>query len=164
MNAIRIRRAEVDDVPLIHELIVSLAEYERLAHECVATPEALRASLFGERPDAEVVIAQSGDTAAGFALYFHSYSTFLARRGIWLEDLFVKPEHRGQGIGRALLAHLAAIAMARDCGRLEWSVLDWNTPSIGFYQSLGATPMSDWTTYRLTGDALAALAMPAGEP
>ena len=156
--SIRVRPAAPDDAPLIVELIHGLAEYERLAHECHATEERVRASIFGPRPDAEVVIAEVDGRPAGFALFFHNYSTFLARRGLYLEDLFVYPEFRGRGVGRALLAHLARLAVERRCGRLEWWVLDWNEPAIGFYQSLGATPMDDWTVYRLTGDALERLA------
>lgn len=153
-----IRPATIADVPLILDLIRGLAEYERLPHEVVATEAGLRASLFGPVPAAEVVIAEVEGTAAGFALFFHNYSTFLGRRGIWLEDLFVQPAFRGQGIGRALLGHLAEVAVARGCGRLEWSVLDWNASAIGFYRSLGAVPMDEWTTFRVAGDALTKLA------
>ena len=158
---IRIVAATERDVPLILELIRGLAEYERLAHEVVATEEGLRASLFGARPDAEVVIARVGEEAAGFALFFHNYSTFLGRRGLALEDLFVLPAWRGRGLGRRLLAHLAALAVERGCGRFEWSVLDWNEDAIRFYRSVGAVPMSDWTTFRVTGPALALLAAEA---
>jgi len=125
---------------------------------CVATVEKLDASLFGQRPYAEAIIGEWDGAPAGFALYFHNYSTFLAQPGIYLEDLFVVPEARGQGYGRQLLAHLARIAGERSCGRLEWSVLDWNEPAIGFYKNLGAVPMEDWTIFRLTGDALTRLA------
>ena len=156
--SVRIRPATPDDAPLIVELIRGLAEYERLAHECVATEERIRASLFGPRPEAEVVIAEADGRAAGFALFFHNYSTFLARRGLYLEDLFVYPEFRGRGVGRALLRHLARLAVERECGRLEWWVLDWIEPALRFYRSLGARPMDDWTVYRLTGDALRRLA------
>lgn len=159
-----IRPATEADVPIILELIRGLAEYERLSHEVVATEELLRESLFGPRRDAEVVIAWAGEgrkEAAGFALYFHNYSTFLARRGLALEDLFVRPEWRGRGLGRRLLAHLAAVAVERGCGRLEWAVLDWNEGAIRFYRSVGAVPMSDWTTYRVTGEALHQLAADA---
>jgi len=155
---VRIRPAVPDDAPLIVDLIRGLAEYERLAHECHATEERVRESIFGPRPDAEVVIAEVDGRPGGFALFFHNYSTFLARRGLYLEDLFVYPEFRGRGVGRALLAHLARLAVERRCGRLEWWVLDWNEPAIGFYKSLGAAPMDDWTVYRLTGDALERLA------
>jgi GNAT superfamily N-acetyltransferase len=157
-DGVRIRPATEADVPLIVRLIRGLAEYERLLHECEATEERVRASLFGPKPDAEVVIAEADGEAAGFALFFHNYSTFLARRGIYLEDLFVFPEFRGRGIGRALLVHLARLAVERECGRLEWSVLDWNAPAIRFYRSLGAVPMDEWTVQRVTGDALERLA------
>ena len=156
-----IRAAVADDVPLILDLIRALAEYERLAHECVATEDRIRESLFGERPAAEVLIAEADGQPAGFALFCHNYSTFLARPGIWLEDLFVRPAHRGCGVGRALLARLAAIAIERGCGRLEWAVLDWNESAIGFYKGIGAVPLDDWTTFRLTGTALDRLATPS---
>jgi GNAT superfamily N-acetyltransferase len=158
MSGMEIRCATEGDVPLILTLIRELAEYERLAHEVVATEEDLKASLFGARPYAEVLIAEADGTPVGFALFFHNYSTFLARPGIYLEDLYVREQHRGRGLGRAMLARLAALAVKRGCGRLEWWVLDWNEPSIGFYESLGAIPMDDWTVYRLTGDALRELA------
>jgi GNAT superfamily N-acetyltransferase len=145
-------------VSLIHTLIRGLAEYERLASEAVLTEADIRDSLFGEHPAAEVLIAEVGGIAAGFALFFHNYSTFLGRRGLYLEDLFVFPAHRGKGIGRALMARLARLAVERKCGRFEWWVLDWNEPAIRFYESLGARAMSDWTVYRLTGDPLARLA------
>lgn len=155
---LRIRFATIDDVPLIRTLIRGLAEYERLANEAVVTEADLRASLFGERPGAEVLIAEAGEEAAGFALFFHNYSTFLGKRGLYLEDLFVFPAHRGLGIGRALMSRLAQLAVERSCGRFEWWVLDWNESAIHFYESLGARPMSDWTVYRLTGEPLARLA------
>jgi GNAT superfamily N-acetyltransferase len=158
VQALRLRPATVADVPVILRLIRGLAEYERLLDECVATETQLHASLFGERPQAEVVIADWDGEPTGFALVFHNYSTFLARRGLYLEDLFVLPAHRGRGIGRALLAHLAQLAVARDCGRFEWSVLDWNAPAIGFYRALGAVPMEDWTIMRVSGEALGRLA------
>ncbi|HET7456757.1 MAG TPA: GNAT family N-acetyltransferase [Gemmatimonadaceae bacterium] len=157
----RIVAATARDVPLILELIRALAEYERLAHEVVATEDVLRETLFGARPGAEVVIAYVGDEAVGFALFFHNYSTFLGRPGLALEDLFVRPAWRGRGIGRRLLAHLAALAVERRCGRFEWQVLDWNEDAIRVYRGVGAVPMSDWTTYRLTGEALHALAREA---
>lgn len=157
-ETISIRFATVEDVPLILKLIRGLAEYERLASEAVVTEDGLRKSLFGERPQAEVIIAELGGQPAGFALFFHNFSTFLGKHGLYLEDLFVFPEFRGHGIGRALMARLARIAVERDCGRFEWWVLDWNAPAIGFYESLGARPMSDWTVYRLTGEPLARLA------
>jgi GNAT superfamily N-acetyltransferase len=153
-----LRAATAADVPVVLELIRGLAEYERLLHECVATEAQLHETLFGATPQAEVVIAEWEGTPAGFALFFHNYSTFLAHRGLYLEDLFVKPAFRGHGIGRALLVHLARIAVARGCGRFEWSVLDWNAPAIGFYRALGAVPMDDWTIMRVTGEALVGLA------
>ena len=146
------------DVPLILSFVKQLAEYEKLSHNVVATEELLRRTLFGERPFAEVLIGYLDGAPAGFALFFHNYSTFLALPGIYLEDLFVEPDYRGFGIGKALLTHLAKLCVDRNCGRLEWSVLDWNTPSIGFYKSLGAQPLDDWTTFRVTGDNLAKLA------
>lgn len=146
------------DVPLILSFVRGLAEYEKLGHECVATEADLRATLFGPRPYAEVLIARHRGEPAGFALFFHNYSTFLAKPGIYLEDLFVLPEHRGRGIGKALLVELARLARDRGCGRLEWSVLDWNEPSIAFYKSLGATPMDEWTIFRMTEGAIAKLA------
>jgi GNAT superfamily N-acetyltransferase len=156
--AFRIRIASEADVPLILTFIRDLARYEKLEDKVVATEESLRATLFGNRPFAEVLIAEEDETPAGFAIFFHNYSTFLARPGIYLEDLFVKPEMRGRGYGRALLARLAAIANERGCGRVEWAVLDWNAPSIAFYKSLGAVPLDDWIIFRLTGEALDALA------
>lgn len=150
--------ATIRDVPDILAFIRGLAEYERLAGEVEATEEKLRESLFGPRPAAEVVFVREGAERVGFALFFETYSTFLAQRGLYLEDLFVKPEHRGRGYGKALLVHLAGIAVARGCGRFEWSVLDWNEPAIGFYRSLGARQMEQWNLFRLTGEALAALA------
>jgi GNAT superfamily N-acetyltransferase len=153
-----IRPATEDDVPLILSLIRELAEYECLSHEVVATEGILRESLFGERRGAEVLIASYKGAPAGFALFFHSFSTFLGRPGIYLEDLYVKPEFRGRGIGRALLTQLARLAKERECGRLEWSVLDWNEPAIKLYKSIGAVPMDEWTVYRVTGDALETLA------
>ena len=153
-----IRPGTEEDVPLILSFIRELAEYERLSHEVVASEEMLRESLFGERRVAEVLLGHLDDEPAGFALFFHNFSTFLGRPGIYLEDLYVKPEFRGAGVGRALLVHLARIARERGCGRLEWSVLDWNEPAIGFYKRLGASPVSGWTVYRVTDEALAGLA------
>ena len=150
--------ATEDDLPVILGFIEGLADYERLRHECVATTDKLRQTLFTARPAAEVVIARIDGIPVGFALFFHSYSTFLAQRGLFLEDLFVNPDVRGQGVGRALLSHLAGIAVERNCGRFEWNVLDWNEPAINFYRSIGAVPMDEWTTFRLTGDALQQLA------
>ncbi len=149
-----IRTASIADVPLILEFIRGLADYEKLSHEVVATEAALRATLFGSPPAAHVVIAEVDGRPAGFALYFFNYSTFLAKPGLYLEDLFVKPEFRGAGTGKALLLHLAKIANARGCGRMEWSVLDWNEPAIKFYEALGARRMTEWQICRLTGPAL----------
>jgi len=156
--AFEIRNANASDVPLIHQFIRDLADYEKLGHVVVATEAQLRATLFGSTPYAEVIIAEEDGKAAGFALFFHNYSTFLAQRGVYLEDLFVKPEYRGRGYGKALLARLAQIARERDCGRVEWAVLDWNEPSIAFYESLGARRMDEWHVFRLTGPALDRLA------
>lgn len=153
-----LRGATLADVPTILQCIRGLAEYERLAHECVANEALLRETLFGDRPAAEVVLAFQGGRPAGFALWFRSYSTFLALPGIYLEDLFVFPEFRGRGLGRRLLSHLARTAVERGYGRLEWAVLDWNADAIRFYESLGAVPMGDWTTYRVAGDVLTSLA------
>jgi GNAT superfamily N-acetyltransferase len=154
----RIRDATQGDVPLILSFVRELAEYERLAHEVVATEEELRESLFGVRRYAEVLIAEHDGTPAGFALFFHNFSTFLGKPGIYLEDLYVKPAFRGAGVGKKLLVHLANLAKERDCGRLEWWVLDWNEPSIGFYKKIGAVPMDDWTVYRVSGSTLEDLA------
>jgi GNAT superfamily N-acetyltransferase len=154
---VRIEPARPEDVPTILMLIRELAEFERLLDEVTATEDQVHEGLFGARPSAEVVMARIGDEVAGFALYFHNFSTFLAKPGIYLEDLYVRQKFRGQGCGEALLRHLASIALARGCGRLEWSVLDWNQRAIAFYKSLGAAPMSEWTIYRVTGDALARL-------
>ena len=153
-----IRPATAEDVPLIRQLIAELAEYERLADAAVATDDSLREQLFGAHPAAEVLIGEVDGEAAGFALFFHNFSTFLGKRGLYLEDLFVRPAFRGSGLGRHLMASLARIAVQRDCGRFEWSVLDWNAPAIGFYRTLGASGMDDWTVQRLEGDALRALA------
>lgn len=156
--SLRIDPATEHDVPLILKFIRALAEYERLAHECVADEATLRETLFGARRYAEVVIARYHNEPAGFALFFHNYSTFLARPGIYLEDLFVYPKYRGKGIGKALMVYLAQQAVERKCGRFEWWVLDWNEPAIEFYKRLGAVPMNDWTVFRLTGEALKRLA------
>jgi GNAT superfamily N-acetyltransferase len=152
-----IRTATIDDVPTVLAFIRALADYERLAHEVVADEAALRATLFGPRPGAEVLIAEDPDPV-GFALFFTSYSTFLGKPGLYLEDLFVVPAARGRGIGLKLMAALAKLAVERDYGRFEWSVLDWNEPALGFYRKLGAAAMDTWTVHRLTGDALRALA------
>jgi GNAT superfamily N-acetyltransferase len=149
-----IRPATVQDVPEILRLIRGLAEYEKLEHQVVATAERLRQSLFGERPAAEAVLAWLQGRAVGFAAFFHNYSTFRACPGLYLEDLFVEPAHRGNGYGKALLLHLARLALQRGCERMEWSVLDWNTPAIGFYESLGARQLSDWSIFRLDHEAL----------
>ena len=155
----RIVPATKKDVPLIRELILELAEYERaLPGEAPVTERDLAATLFGKQPAAEVLIAYLGDQPAGFALFFHNYSTWLGKRGIFLEDLFVRPRARKHGIGFALLRELARIAVERDCGRMDWSVLNWNELAISFYKRIGAKPMDDWTTFRLTGDALAHIA------
>ncbi len=153
---LQIRSASVEDVPEILRLIRGLAEYEKLEHEVVATEERLRRSLFGERPAAEAVLGMLEGRAVGFAVFFHNYSTFRACPGLYLEDLFVEPAHRGSGYGKALLLHLARLAVQRGCERMEWSVLDWNAPAIGFYRSLGAQLLDDWRVCRLTGDALKA--------
>jgi GNAT superfamily N-acetyltransferase len=153
-----IRPATPADVPTILDLIRGLAEYEKLAHEAVGTEADLRRTLFGERPFAEVLVAEDAGVAVGFALFFHNYSTFLAKPGIYLEDLFVRPEARGKGIGRALMIELAKLAVARGCGRFEWAVLDWNVDAIRFYRSLGAVGMDEWRVQRVTGAALAKLA------
>lgn len=157
MTNIEIHHATEDDVPLLLDFIRELAEYERLSHEVVATEEDLRESLF-ERRVTEALIAYLGSEPAGFALFFHNFSTFLGRPGIYLEDLYVKPELRGAGAGKALLKYTARLARDRGCGRFEWSVLDWNEPAIGFYKSLGAVAMGDWTVYRVAGAALDDLA------
>ena len=145
-------------MPLILELIRGLAEYERMSDQVVATEAGMRDALFGAQPSAEVIIAYADDRPAGFALFFHNFSTFLGRRGLYLEDLFVTPEFRRLGIGRRLLTELARIAVERGCGRFEWSVLDWNAPAIEFYKRLGARPLDDWTIFRVTDDALTRLA------
>ena len=156
-----IRPATPADLPLICELIRDLAEYERLADAVRFDPAVLGEKLFGARPYAEVVIGELDGAAQGFALFFHNFSTFEGRPGIYLEDLFVREPARGSGLGQALLAHLAALAVERDCARLEWSVLDWNAPAIGFYEKLGAQAMDDWTIMRLDGAALTGLAAAA---
>lgn len=147
------RYAEPKDIPLILEFIMGLAVYEHMEDQVVADPEILRQWLF-ERKTAEVIFALEGEKEVGFALFFHNFSTFLGRGGVYLEDLFVKPEYRGKGYGKGLITRLAKIAVERGCGRLEWSCLDWNKPSIDFYLSMGAVPMDEWTVYRITGDRL----------
>jgi GNAT superfamily N-acetyltransferase len=158
-----IRAATVADVPVILELIRALATYERAPNDVTATEKGLTEVLFGEKPAAEVLLAFENETAVGFAVFFHNFSTWLGRPGLYLEDLFVKPEDRGKGYGRALLIHLAKIARERGCGRMEWAVLDWNEPAIQFYRKLGAKPMDDWTVFRLTRDGIAGLADAAEE-
>ena len=155
---VRIVSATERDVPTIVSLIKGLAEYERLAHEVEATEDGIREALFGDWPGAEVVLAYVGSDLAGFALFFHNFSTFLGRRGLYLEDLFVLPAYRGRGVGRRLLAYLARVALERKCGRMEWWVLDWNESAIRFYETIGARAMDEWTVYRLDGDALFRLA------
>ncbi|HEX8911509.1 MAG TPA: GNAT family N-acetyltransferase [Humisphaera sp.] len=157
-DAVSIRPGTPADVPTILALIRALAEYEQLLDQCVATEAGLRETLFGDRPAAEVLIARVGDDPVGFALFFPNYSTFLARPGVYLEDIFVRPEHRRRGIGKMLFREVAKVARARGAGRLEWAVLDWNAPSIAFYKGLGAVAMDDWTVYRMTADAIAKLA------
>ena len=154
----RIRPAVEADVPLVLALIRELAEYERLADQVTAAESDLREALFGPAPRAEAVIATVDGEAAGFALFFHNFSTFTGRPGLYLEDLYVRPAHRGRGVGRRLLVHLARLARGRGCSRFEWAVLDWNEPAIRSYRRVGASPMDDWTVYRLTGTALERLA------
>ncbi len=158
--SIRIDSATEKDIPLVLKLIRELANYEKLSDQCVATEELLRDALFGERKFAEVVIAFFNGEAAGFALFFHNFSTFVGRPGIYLEDLYVVPHLRGNGIGKALLVFLARLAKERNCGRFEWAVLNWNEPAIEFYNKLGAVPLHDWTSFRMTRDAIEALASP----
>lgn len=156
--AITLRAATRADIPQILAFIRGLAEYEKLAHEAVATHALLEAHLFGEHPSAEVVIAEADGVPAGFALFFRSFSTFLGKPGLYLEDLFVLPDYRGLGIGKRLMMHLAQLAVTRGYGRFEWSVLDWNEPAIRFYRSLGAVGLDEWTVQRVSGEALMALA------
>jgi GNAT superfamily N-acetyltransferase len=153
-----IRAANAEDTPTVVRLIRALAEYERLSHEVTLDERQLREHLFGPRRYAEVLLAEETGAVVGFALFFHNYSTFVGKPGIYLEDLFVEPEHRGKGHGKALLAALAKLAVERGCGRLEWAVLNWNEPALRFYRGLGAVPMEEWQVYRLSGDALAAVA------
>jgi GNAT superfamily N-acetyltransferase len=154
---LQIRPAERADVPTVADLIWQLARFEKLEQEVVLTEDLLVAGLFGPHPYAEAVLAEVEGKVIGFALFFHTFSTFLARPGMYLEDLFVLPDHRGRGVGRALLAHLAHLALERGCGRLEWAVLNWNQEAIRFYERLGAHPNTEWTVYRLTGEALQTL-------
>jgi GNAT superfamily N-acetyltransferase len=153
-----IRPARIDDAPVILSFIKKLAVYEKLEHTVLATEESLRENLFGARPYAEVILGFLNGAPVGFALFFHNFSTFVGKPGIYLEDLFVDNEHRGKGYGKALLVHLINLAKERDCGRVEWSVLDWNTPSIEFYKALGAVPMDEWTIFRLTEEKIKTLA------
>jgi GNAT superfamily N-acetyltransferase len=153
-----VRSARPDDVPAVLSLIRALARYEKLEHEVVGTEADLREHLFGVHPRAEVALVEDGGSIAAFALFFHNYSTFLCKPGLYLEDLFVLPEHRRKGYGRALLGHLARLAVERGCGRFEWAVLDWNEPAIAFYRSLGAKTLEDWRIFRVTGEALGRLA------
>lgn len=157
-DSFKIRQARIEDVSLILSFIKELAEYEKLSHEVVATEDLLRETLFGEKAQAEVIFGTLNEQPASFALYFHNFSTFLGRPGIYLEDLFVKPEFRGKGLGQKMLTYLAHLAKQRKCGRLEWWVLDWNETAIGFYKRLGAQAMDEWTVYRVTGKALDELA------
>ena len=157
-SSLSITAACETDVPLILSLINELADYERLRHESVATEASLNDALFGSKPGAEAVIARVGAEPAGFALFFHNFSTFLGRRGLYLEDLFVRPAFRGRAIGKSLLSYLAALAVERGCGRFEWQVLDWNQPARDFYERLGAKANSSWVSYRMTGEALKRLA------
>ena len=157
-EVLRITPAQESDAALILSFIRKLADYEKLSHEVITTEDQIREHVFGANPVAEVLLAYWGGEPVGFALYFRNFSTFLGQAGIYLEDLFVEPAHRGKGIGKALLVRLAKIAVERGYGRLQWAVLDWNTPSIEFYRSLGAVPLDDWTVYRVTGEALEQLA------
>ena len=154
----RIREATAEDVPALFALIKGLAEYERLLEQLSATEESLRCHLFGERQAAEAALAEEDGLAVGFAVYFHNFSTFLGKPGLYLEDLFVRPEYRGRGYGKALMVFVARLAQARGCGRLEWSVLDWNRPAREFYRTLGAHPLDEWIGQRMTGEAIARLA------
>jgi GNAT superfamily N-acetyltransferase len=158
VRGFRIRHATADDVPLLFGLIRGLAEYERLLEQVTATEESLRAHLFSARPAAEAVLAEEGRETIGFALFFNNFSTFAGKPGLFLEDLFVRPEFRGRGYGKALMVFVARLALARGCGRFEWSVLDWNTPARDFYRTLGARPLDDWIGQRMTGEAIARLA------
>jgi GNAT superfamily N-acetyltransferase len=159
MSEIQIRRATPDDVPLILAFLRELATYEKLAHEVVATDADMHAALFGERPVVETVIATLDGEPVGYALFFPTFSTFLGKPGLYLEDLYVRPAARGFGVGRSLLEHLARLTVERGWGRLEWAVLDWNEPSIEFYKKMGARPMSEWTVFRLAGERLSSLAL-----
>lgn len=161
-SAIRIRTATATDAGLIHQFVVELATYERAASEVTATVEGIRDSIFGQDSTVEAVVCSDADGPVGFAVYFFNYSTWLGKKGLYLEDLYISPENRGTGAGSALLRHLARIAVARDCGRFEWNVLNWNEPARRFYESLGAAPQDEWVGYRLSGDALIDLAREPG--
>lgn len=158
MSELELRSPKPNEVHYIVTFIRELADYEKLLHECQITEESLRESLFCDRPHAETLLAFLDQKPIGFCLWFHNYSTFLGKPGLYLEDLYIQPEYRNQGIGKRILAKLASIALERGCGRFEWAVLDWNEPSIAFYRKIGAEPMNDWTVQRVTGDALLALA------
>ncbi|WP_322009867.1 GNAT family N-acetyltransferase [Paraburkholderia sp. J12] len=162
--AATIRAATPADVAAVHALMYELAEFEKLTHLFTGTPEGLADALFGARPAAEALVAEDAGRIVGYALFFHNYSTFLARRGLYLEDLYVQPSQRGTGLGTAMLRALAAIAVERQCARFEWTVLDWNQPAIGFYEKLGAAVLPEWRVVRMTGDALERLAAPAEQP
>jgi GNAT superfamily N-acetyltransferase len=164
IDGLEITAAERSDVGLVLTMIRELAEFERLLDQVVATESGLERALFGEPPQARVVIARIDREPVGFALFFHTFSTFLGRRGLYLEDLYVRQAFRGQGVGKALLRHLAGVAVAEDCGRFEWAVLDWNQRAIDFYVGLGAAPVADWTTFRLAGPALDRLARTETQP
>jgi GNAT superfamily N-acetyltransferase len=158
MSELQIRAARQEDLGVLLDFVHQLAGYEQLSHLVTATEDSLRECLFGAQPAAEALLALDGSSAVGFAVYFHTFSTFLGRRGLWLEDLFVIPSARGKGVGKALLLHVARIAHQRGCGRYEWTALDWNTPAIAFYESLGAVQMNEWKIFRVTQDRLAGLA------
>jgi len=159
-DGLDIARACPGDVDMLLELVRELAEFERLSHEVVATPAQLEAALFGAHANVEAVLARVEGEVVGFALWFHNFSTFVGRRGLYLEDLYIRPAHRGRGYGQALLRHLAAIAVERGCGRMEWAVLDWNQRAVDFYRGLGAAPQDAWTIFRLSGEALEHVAQP----
>jgi len=159
VNALKIRNTTKEDIPLILQFIKEIAEFEKLSHEVITTEKILMESLFGDKKSAEVVIGEHGDQPVGYAIFFHNFSTFLGKKGLYLEDLFVRPQYRCKGFGKTLLLHLVKIAKERGCGRVEWSVLNWNTPAIEFYESLGAKPMDEWTVYRLDEAAISRLSV-----
>ncbi|NES88451.1 MULTISPECIES: GNAT family N-acetyltransferase [Okeania] len=158
LNEVKLRSARPADVPVIFELIKALAEYEKLSHAVTGSAASLKAHLFSDHPYAEAIIAEFAGQPVGFSLFFHNYSTFLTQPGIYIEDLFVLPEYRGRGIGKQLVSYVAQLAVSRNCGRLEWSVLDWNKPAIGFYQRIGASILDEWRICRVTGNSLKSLA------